>query len=153
MLDRDSIINIVKSKADYCSLSQVNDMLRELCNLNLEIITFKCNLENTRYLNDAHVILGLKRLNIPYIDDDIEDLLDLTTYSVAVSVFLDKRMNGKNYEFKASLAYDATTYNRLKGIIESINTINISRIDQVISKDCRNNKWNIELYNCKIKKF
>lgn len=137
MLDRDSIIDVIKSKDENYSLSLVNELLSELSNL--EVITFSWN--------NIHVIFVLTRLSQSFMDYDIEDLLQLDSYSVSVKAFIDKEINGKKCEFRASLINDVTTINRLKGIVESIDTINISRIDDVISKDSRNNKWNIQVYN------
>ena len=134
MLDKESILSIIESFDERYNITNIDDEISDIAKI--DILTFKCN--------GAFISFTLNKMKCK--DIDIADLLNISIESISVNAFIDKEINGIPYHFRVSLLNNVTKLDRLVKILKSIHTINISRIDDTISKDSRNNKWIIHKY-------
>jgi len=92
----------------------------------------------------GHIIGVFNKVENKKMDDDLEDLLDLNTYTFDMTLFLGQNMLGERYVFKLVLKNTIKDLERLSSILDVLDNIKIKKITDPKIRDSKGNIWIVE---------
>lgn len=130
---RDDIVQLVKEKSKPVP-ELIADFLMEASGL--DTILFETKI--------GHIIGVFNKVDSSKIDEDLEDLLDLNTYTFDMTLFLGQDMLGERYVFKLGLKNSIRSLERLSSILDVLDNIKIKKITDSNIRDSKGNIWIVE---------